>query len=79
MFIMFKTIILPWGTDKPRRFGTFEGYVNEGSQGEILPLSQPYVEQHHEYLSAFMRYFWKVAVYHALPICVTVFIAPTGT
>ena len=28
-------------TDKPQRFGTFEGYVNEGSKEKILPLSQP--------------------------------------
>ena len=28
-------------TCKPRRFGTFEGYVNEGSKKKILPSSQP--------------------------------------
>ena len=28
-------------TDKPRRFGTFEGYVNECLKEKILPLSQP--------------------------------------
>ena len=28
-------------TCKPRRFGTFKGYVNEGSKEKMLPSSQP--------------------------------------
>ena len=36
-----KCLLCNMYTDKPQRFGNFEGYVNEGSKEKILALSQP--------------------------------------